>query len=241
MKIRIDAVSDVGCVRTNNEDMALILGEQLRDDKMKITFQPQDDERFAAVVADGMGGYERGEEASAMATESFEKFLNGLAPNLDDNAIVLALKQWCQQINADILAAAAGSGMGTTFTGILTYAGHPFVVNVGDSRTYRLRYDYLKQLTTDHSERQRRGDDSIPSNLIYNALGAEGTFMDVLQTKIVPGDKFIICSDGLTDMIGDEAIEKILSQGGDADALVAAAKEAGGLDNITVIIMEVAE
>ena len=114
------------------------------------------------------------------------------------------------------------------------------MVNIGDSRTYRLRYDYLKQLTTDHSERERMGDESVPSNLIYNALGAEGAFIDVLQTKIVAGDKFIVCSDGLTDMIGDEAIEKILSQGGDAEALVTAAKEAGGLDNITVIIMEVA-
>lgn len=241
MKIRIDAVSDVGCVRTNNEDMALIFGEQLRDDTMKITFELRDDERFTAIVADGMGGYERGEEASAMATESFEKFLNGLAPDLDDSAIVMALKKWCQQINAEILAAASGSGMGTTFTGILTYGGHVFVVNIGDSRTYRLRYDYLKQLTTDHSERERMGDESVPSNLIYNALGAEGAFIDVLQTKIVAGDKFIVCSDGLTDMIGDDTIEKVLAEGGDAEALVTAAKEAGGLDNITVIIMEVAE
>lgn len=239
MNIRIDAMSDVGCVRSNNEDMALVLGEQLRDDKTAMAFELQENERLTAIVADGMGGYERGEVASEMATGLFDAFLDGLPGGLDTNDMILELKRWCRETNLKILDAAAGTGMGCTFTGLFTYEGQAYIVNIGDSRTYRLRRDFMKQMTTDHSERNRQHDDTLPSNLIYNALGAEGAFIDVTPTRIVPGDKYIICSDGLSDMVDDETIERIAKNGGNAEALVEAAKQAGGEDNVTVVVMEV--
>ena len=239
MTIRIDAVSDVGCVRTNNEDMALVYGEQLRDDKMAMTFELPENGRLSAIVADGMGGYERGEVASEMATGLFDGFLEGLPEGLDTNDIVLKLKNWCRDTNQKILEAAAGTGMGCTFTGLFTYEGQAYIVNIGDSRTYRLRHDYLKQMTTDHSERNRQHDDTLPSNLIYNALGTEGAFIDITPTRIVTGDKFIICSDGLSDMVDNEKIEEMVMNSCTAEALVDAAKQAGGLDNVTVIMVEV--
>lgn len=239
MNIRIDAMSDVGCVRSNNEDMALVLGEQLRDDKTAMAFELQENERLTAIVADGMGGYERGEVASEMATGLFDAFLDGLPGGLDTNDMILELKRWCRETNQKILDAAAGTGMGCTFTGLFTYEGQAYIVNIGDSRTYRLRRDFMKQMTTDHSERNRQHDDTLPSNLIYNALGAEGAFIDVTPTRIVPGDKYIICSDGLSDMVDDETIERIAKNGGNAEALVEAAKQAGGEDNVTVVVMEV--
>lgn len=239
MNIRIDAMSDVGYVRSNNEDMALVLGEQLRDDKTAMAFELQENERLTAIVADGMGGYERGEVASEMATGLFDAFLDGLPGGLDTNDMILELKRWCRETNQKILDAAAGTGMGCTFTGLFTYEGQAYIVNIGDSRTYRLRRDFMKQMTTDHSERNRQHDDTLPSNLIYNALGAEGAFIDVTPTRIVPGDKYIICSDGLSDMVDDETIERIAKNGGNAEALVEAAKQAGGEDNVTVVVMEV--
>lgn len=239
MIIRIDAVSDVGLVRSNNEDMALVQGGQLRDEKVMLVCELPEQGCFSAIVADGIGGYDKGEVASEMATNSFDHFLNKLPEGKEANDIILALKQWCQQTNADILAAAAGSGMGCTLTGIFTYWGMAFLVNIGDSRTYRYRNEYLKQMTNDHSERNRTDDDSVPSNLIYNALGVPEAFIDVQQTKLIEGDIFLICSDGLTDMITDEEIECILARGGGAEDLVQAAKNAGGLDNITVIVLNV--
>lgn len=241
MTIRIDAVSDVGCVRTNNEDMALVYGEQIRDDKMTMSFELQDDGRLTAIVSDGMGGYERGEVASEMATGLFDGFLDGLPEGLDTNDLVIELKRWCRETNGKILEAAQGTGMGCTFTGLFTYEGQAYIINIGDSRTYRLRRDFLKQMTTDHSERNRQHDESLPSNLIYNALGAEGAFIDVTPTRIVAGDKFVICSDGLSDMVDNDKIEQMVKDGCNAEALVDAAKQAGGLDNVTVIMVEVSE
>lgn len=240
MKIRYDVISDVGCVRTNNEDMALVFGEQIRDSSASFAFDMPENMRFSAIVADGMGGYEGGEIASAMATRSFDEFLNGLPEGLDQNDVVMELKQWIKNINEEIISAAGGSGMGCTFCGIFTYEEKAFVINVGDSRMYRIRYDLFKQITTDHSERNRKGDMSIPSNIIYNALGVPGAFVDVIPTKMIAGDKYIICSDGLSDMVEDETIAAILKSGGDITRqLVTAALNAGGKDNVTVIYIEI--
>lgn len=239
MTIRIDAVSDVGCVRLNNEDMALVYGEQLRDDKMAMAFELPENGRMTAIVSDGMGGYDRGEVASEMATGLFDAFLDALPEGLQVDEVVMELKRWCRETNGKIMDAADGTGMGCTFTGLFTYGEQAFIVNIGDSRTYRLRHDFLKQMTTDHSERERRQDDSIPSNLIYNALGAKDTFIDVIPTRMVEGDKFLVCSDGLSDMIDNDTIERMMMDGCNAQALVDAAKEAGGLDNVTVVMVEV--
>jgi len=240
--MRCNAISDVGCVRSNNEDMALLLGQQIRDDDFSLSFELTDDSRLTAIVADGMGGYENGEMASQMATESFDTFINDLPDGLDANSLVKAIKQWVDKTNQEIINMACGSNMGCTFCGLMTYNGNAYVLNIGDSRIYRLRNDLLKHLTTDHSERTRLHDDTIPSNLIYNALGVEGAFIDITPTRIIDDDIFLICSDGLTDMVDDATIETILQAPGDkARQLVDAAKKAGGDDNITVILLELSE
>lgn len=243
MTIRYDVVSDVGCQRTNNEDMALAFNEQVRDSSYNIEFEMPENCRINAIVADGMGGYEHGEVASKMTTNSFIQFLQNLPPGMDSDQIMLALKDWTKVINNDIITAAQGSGMGSTLTGIFTYEDDAYVVNIGDSRTYRRRCEVFKQITTDHSERNRTGDSSVASNLIYNALGVPTAFIDVTHMYLVPDDLFLICSDGLTDMVSDEEIERILKDPdtGTASALVEAAKRAGGEDNITVILLRVSE
>lgn len=243
MKIKCDVISDKGLVRTNNEDMALLFGEQIRDSSFSITCDIPAEVRFTAIVADGMGGLANGEVASQMATTSFDQFLLQLPTGLDENAVIMKLKEWTRDIHKEIknAAIAAGASMGTTLCGLFTYDGSVFVINIGDSRIYRWRYEFLKQLTTDHSERERLQDDSIPSNIIYNALGAtDDAFIDVIPTKIISDDRFIICSDGLSDMVDDEILETIISSDNPtARACIDAAYNAGAHDNVTVILLEV--
>ena len=198
MRIRCDVVCETGKVRDNNEDMALVFGEQVRDSALSFTCDVEDTTRFVAAVADGMGGHADGEVASAMATGSFNDFLAALPDGLDAEEVVKAVKQW-------------GVGL-------------------------------FKQLTIDHSERVRQNDPAIPSNLIYNALGLDNVFVDVTPTRMVNGDKYLICSDGLTDMVeGAEIGRQIRVEDCSARRLVEAALAAGGADNVTVVLLEVGD
>lgn len=238
MKLEYEAISNVGLHRTGNEDMALVMGQTLRDDRDCFSFELNEKVHLAAIVADGLGGHEAGEVASKMACESFRDFVETLPEALGENELILRVKDWVRTANASILAAAEGNGMGCTFTGLLLYEGKALVLNIGDSRTYRYRYETLKPLTTDHSERLRTGDMSIPSSTIYNCLGLEGAFIDVSLTRIVVGDEFVVCSDGLSDLVSDEALCGLLAHGASAQQLVDAALSAGGWDNVTVILLK---
>lgn len=247
MKIKYDAVSHVGSVRANNEDMALVFGAFLRDDAQRSMVPMKQRPRFSALVADGMGGYGGGEIASEMTLRSFDDFLTGLPVGLDADAVKAAVKDWFRNNNAAVMARAASdpdlARMGTTLTGIFTYGPCEFMINTGDSRVYRRRYDVLRQITTDHSERERLGDPTVASNLIYNAIGIPEAFIDVIcltyELPVVDGDTYLICSDGLSDMIDDSHIDSILASGGNASALVEAAIEAGGRDNCTVVLLNI--
>lgn len=247
MKIRYDAISDVGRMRANNEDMALVFGAFIRDDAQSSMVPMDRRPRFTALVADGMGGYGGGEIASAMALASFNEFLAALPDGLSVREVQQAVRDWMRTIQDDVLAKAATdhelTNMGTTLTGLFTYGPYDFMINAGDSRVYRWRYDSLRQLTIDHSERQRTGNPLVPSNLIYNAIGVPGAFVDITclsnDMPVIDGDIYIICSDGLCDMIDDAAISAILADGGGARRLVEAALEAGGADNCTVVMLHV--
>ena len=242
MKVKCEVISDVGLVRSNNEDMALLLGEKIRDSSLSITCDLEPDNRFSAIVADGMGGYENGEVASQLAIDSFDSFLTQLPVGLSLNDLIIKLKEWTREINQSIIESGNGSGMGCTLCGIFTYQNEPYVVNIGDSRTYRYRYDFLKQITTDHSERNRLGDESIPSNIIYNALGIPTAFIDVIKTKFVKNDKYIICSDGLSDMVDDDKIGAVMgSDHPTTRRLLDLAYQAGAKDNVTIIYLEILE
>ncbi len=235
MRIRYEAVSHVGAVRTRNEDMAYIGGQTLRDDSDSFEFQvPDRGMKFGAVVCDGLGGRADGDRASRMACELFEAFVDELPEWLDANELIHRIKHWFQSANEAILAAASGNGMATTMTGLLLYYDQAYLLNSGDSRVYRLRYENFRQLTKDHSERERMGDASVPSNLMYNCLGISDAFIDVTPTRVVPGDRYVICSDGLSDYVAEEKIER------DSDNvrnLLRDALEEGAPDNVTIIVI----
>lgn len=247
MKINYSAVSNVGAVRSVNEDMALIFGLALRDDETSSMVNVDKETRFAAVIADGMGGYEGGEVASEMAVKGFDDFLMNLDVETDPLEVMMAVKQWFDRENIMILNAAEADvtlqQMGTTLTGIFSYNGCFYLINCGDSRVYRFRDGFLRQLTTDHSERERLGDSTVPSNLIYNAMGRIGAFIDVEafdnKFPMRGSDRYLICSDGLSDMLSDETIAGVLRNNGTPQDLVDAAIEAGGSDNVTVILLTV--
>lgn len=240
MRITYDAVSNMGLRRTNNEDMALVMGQAVRDGADTFSFQQTTPPAtFAAVVCDGLGGYEGGEVASEMACDALRDFLDTLPRGLDAQTLIGQIKSWADQTNRAILHAAAGNQMGCTLTGLLLYEDLALLLNAGDSRTYRLRYDTLKQLTTDHSERLRTGDMSIPSSVIYNCLGLNGAFIDITPTRVIAGDRFVICSDGLSDLVDDDTILNTLNDhDAAAQPLVDAALAAGGTDNVTVVTLK---
>jgi serine/threonine protein phosphatase PrpC len=232
-------VTDAGKVRQNNED-ALLVGEG------------EDETLF--VVADGIGGFEAGEVASSLAVE----VLKGLRPDK-------SFKTAIAEANRRILAAGRGdeklSGMGTTVVAI-RFGGtqrEPLaeVAHVGDSRAYLVRGGEMNAITEDHSlvaELVRSGDltrdqaaEHPQKNLITRALGAdEEVNVDTTVLPIEAGDRVLLCSDGLSDMVPEARISEILLESPEdperaARGLLAAALDAGGNDNITVIVVDVKE
>ena len=232
-------LTDPGKVRKNNED-SLLVGEG-RDETL-------------FVVADGIGGFEAGEVASSIAVDVLKDV--GSSDSLED-AI--------GEANRRILAAARGDerfhGMGTTVVA-MRFGGtgeEPVaqISHVGDSRAYLLRDGELKPVTEDHSlvaELVRSGDltraqasEHPQKNLITRALGAEEEVdVDTVVLPVEPGDRLLLCSDGLSDMVPEPGMLEILTSHQEdpekaARALVVAALEAGGADNITVVVVDVRE
>lgn len=244
MQYSFYALSDPGQVRANNEDAFVF-----------------DDSVGLAVLADGMGGYNAGEVASNMATTLIK---TALSPRLALNGKALAPAHVAQAIGASVEAVnrqildesisnAHYAGMGTTvvvgvFQGTKLVLGH-----VGDSRCYRLRGRSLKQITKDHSMLQEQVDAGFLTpeqaavapgkNLLTRALGVEEVVnVDVHVHVVQEGDLFLMCSDGLSDMIGDSEISEVLCGGlplvDMAQELVKQANANGGRDNVTVLLVK---
>jgi len=205
------------------------------------------------VVADGMGGAQAGEVASLTAIQAFQPGLpDGPADEAIERMIAVANRNIYDQAHADSSLA----GMGTTITVAAVEADSEQVVigHVGDSRAYRLRDGIIQRLTKDHSlveEMRRRGqiteeqaEDHPQRSIITRALGPEPEVLaDLARIPSEPGDVFLLCSDGLTTMIGDEKIRDIMVGATNLDAaartLVEEANRAGGRDNITVVVFQV--
>jgi serine/threonine protein phosphatase PrpC len=205
-------------------------------------------------IADGMGGAQAGELASRLAAAEVGR---SEASGLSGGDRVLAL---IEAANRSVYERAAGdqsvSGMGTTMTVALVEDDQVWVGHVGDSRAYLLRDGALEQVTEDHSlvaELVRSGrltpdeaGDHPHRSVITRALGTDpDVAVDVMPVPTQPGDVFVLCSDGLTSMVDDDAILRLLEQHREdldaaARALVDKANEAGGEDNITVVLFEVA-
>jgi PPM family protein phosphatase len=237
MRLVFAAATDVGRMRTNNEDSYL-------------SSQP------VAAVADGMGGHSAGEVASAIAIEELAA-LRGRGPWENETAATDDLKQAILRANRRIREMAASdrklNGMGTTLVALLEDGDMVHVANVGDSRGYLLRQGELSQVTVDHSLVQELVDDGRLSpedaerhpqrSVITRALGIDPEVeFDLFTYKLQVGDRLLLCSDGLSDVVEPAQIRKILlrvpSAQRAARELIGVANEQGGPDNITVIVVD---
>ncbi|HTB91955.1 MAG TPA: Stp1/IreP family PP2C-type Ser/Thr phosphatase [Candidatus Sulfotelmatobacter sp.] len=249
MQIVSSGLSDVGRVRTNNEDSFRIV-EALN----------------LFILSDGMGGEAHGEVASAMAVDVINKFC--ASEKEDSGATVLdeapssissqtrRLKQAVAQANFQIFQSAQKNpeqrGMGATITVLWLKETLLSIAHVGDSRAYLLRNGNLQQLTNDHSlvaEQVRRGlitpqqaEESEMQSVLLRALGAHPEVeIDVDEVEIVPRDVLLLCSDGLTRMVTEPEIAGALQAetvpSASAERLIALANENGGIDNVTVIVV----
>ncbi|HEY2861775.1 MAG TPA: Stp1/IreP family PP2C-type Ser/Thr phosphatase [Terracidiphilus sp.] len=231
------AITDRGRKRSSNEDA---FGYSI--------------EHGIYVVCDGMGGAAAGEVASSVAVEEVLRLLAGRAPGsplpkIAEDAIIAA--------NLAIFERARRNprlnGMGTTLVSLLVEETRVWVLNVGDSRCYRLRQGCLEQLTLDHSlveEQVRMGrmspHEALRSplrNVITRALGTQSSVTpDCFQFEVQAGDLFLLCSDGLTRELKDATIQSLLLSGFSLEErsanLVEAANKAGGRDNITCVLVQ---
>ena len=247
MRIRIKAISDKGCVRENNEDMVLVGKKVLRDDRLQSFLEiGEEGSIFMMAVADGMGGANAGEVASQIVLESLKDGINRLPLGLDGAALKNWINSLCKAIHQEIVQEGINDpekrGMGTTLAGLLYYEGCLLAINAGDSRIYRFRNGTLRQISRDHSLRELSGNRDAPGNVIVNSFGGGNAFyvdVEPAGNKVLDGDVFLLCSDGVSDMLSDEEIEDILAEDGSEDALLEAAKNRGGEDNISYVMSKV--
>jgi protein phosphatase len=243
MKVEIDALCQKGLVRDNNEDALSVGGFILRDNVTNITVDTPEEGSFYLLVSDGMGGHDDGEEAS-------EFTLNEIKKKFDDKMIGAEtfeddMRDITNAISMELNRMAAEKGqqlpMGCTLTGLVWHYGRIWLVNAGDSRTYRYRNGMLRQLTIDETERGITGDPNADKFLL-NCIGAgqQGrlTIID-MEGKLLEDDMVLVCSDGLTDMVTDEQLEEALAETPTAADLYRLACEGGGVDNVSVILARI--
>lgn len=239
MNCSFTGLTDPGLLRTVNQDDYYI----------------DPDGRFF-VVADGMGGHAGGQEASQIATEVIQRYLGkhwqSALPS--DALLIGAIDEANQAILDDQQSHPERSDMGTTAVVVMFRQEQPWFTHVGDSRLYRFRASQLEQITDDHTwvARAMKAGDITPEqarihpwrHVLSQCLGRKDLPpVEVEPLDVKPGDRLLLCSDGLTEELSDEMITSFLhpSLSGDQAAakLVEAAKEQGGRDNITVVIVEV--
>ncbi|GMW00467.1 MAG: hypothetical protein AMXMBFR84_16040 [Candidatus Hydrogenedentota bacterium] len=244
--IECHLLSDVGKKRGHNEDGCVVCAPE----ESRIAT----DKGYLFAVADGMGGVSGGEFASRLALQTLiDEYYSR-----QTSSIPIRLKEAVEQANRRIFEEAENHpeyyGMGTTISALLVHGENAYIAQVGDSRVYLLRPDSaIWQITDDHSlvaEQVRNGYISEEEarnhslkNLITRAVGTkEAVKVDLFTTKLRKGDRLLICSDGLSNVVDDAQMTKSLSgnslQGG-ARMLVGRALEAGGPDNITAVVLEV--
>lgn len=236
--------TDPGLARDNNED--------------SVTF---DESVRLGILADGMGGYNAGEIASGMATTFIKselgRWLSQAGRNANPREVRRAMEICVDNANRSIFNAANSnpqySGMGTTLVVGCFQDGKLMLGHIGDSRCYRLRGAELAQITRDHSLLQEQMDaglitpeqaaTSTNKNLVTRALGVEdAVLLDVNEHKVETGDLYLFCSDGLSDMLDDQSIARILATDAGLEQKVAqlvdAANANGGRDNISVLLAQ---
>ncbi len=252
MKLEASAWTDAGPVRENNEDSFLV-----------------DEDAGLFVVADGMGGHAAGEVASRVAVDTLRELLHGgsdpdetrLDRDVRDPADVLrerlryAMNQASARIRREAMDNPIYTGMGTTVCVLLVEGDAAHVAHVGDSRVYLLRDGRISRLTRDHTVVQQEIDAGrltpemarvvAHRNYLTQSVGYHGPVEPDTATRVIlPGDVFLLCSDGLTDPLDDPKIADICMKTDAhdlAETLVNAAIAGGGEDNITVVIVRIAD
>jgi protein phosphatase len=249
--VDIFGATDPGCVRLNNED--------------NFVFDP---ELGLLIVADGMGGHNSGEVAAELATREIHKYarqmIGGQKPIVPEGG-TKGLSVRGQQLEFMVRSANTiiyekgrafpkDAGMGTTVVAALISGSSVTVAHVGDSRLYLWRRGDLAQLTEDHSlvgEQVRRGqitaEEAVRSNLqniLTRALGADGKVdVDVSEHMLMPGDVVLLATDGLSKMVPDSEVSRVIGAEVEpkkiVDALIAKSRDAGGIDNVTVVAARV--
>lgn len=260
-------VTDTGRVRTSNEDQFLI-AELTKAMRVWQTSLPErkaqfgDERGHLFMVADGMGGHLAGEHASALAVLAIEQFtLNTFKWFFDTNApdaqrVLAQFQTALQQADASIVEKAAEDpalrGMGTTVTMAYQLDAQLCIVHVGDSRAYVYRNGVLHQLTRDHTMvadmvragtlRQEDVGGHRLRHVVTNIVGGQeaGLFVEAHAVELQAGDRMLLCSDGLSEMVPNDAIAAALGTVSDPEAackrLLYEANQAGGRDNITIVI-----
>lgn len=250
-KIAFAGKTDRGVVRDHNEDALAF-----------------DEDMGLAIVADGMGGYRAGEVASAIAVKSVIEWaqqhlaaVRGGPEDLETGFTpeTMLLQDAIRHANHVIFRASQTqpqcAGMGTTVVACLFHDDRVSIAHVGDSRLYRLRAGQMEQVTTDHSllaELVARGfytpeeaRQSLNKNLVTRALGIEkGVEVTLAEEPVLPGDIYLLCSDGLSDMVEDSDIGLTISNFGAnlhaaTEQLVQHANDNGGRDNVTALLVQV--
>lgn len=240
MELDIQAICNKGLVRSNNEDAISVGGFFLRDESASLKVDTSQDGYFFLLVCDGMGGHDNGEEASEYALGALKEKL--ASREVSPDSFEDDFRRVAYGVSSELNGLAASRGqvrpMGCTLTGVVWYYGKTWLLNAGDSRTYRFRNGILRQLTTDDTDRGITGDPDA-SKLLHNCLGGgcRGHLaIEDIDDKLLEGDILLICSDGLCDMVPDEDIEEALSGGLGADDLLRMAYDGGGTDNISIIV-----
>lgn len=264
LRMTAAGLTDTGRVRTRNEDSFLVAElKRALDVVGSSVAQPEtlfsEARAHLLVVADGMGGHQGGDEASRLAVVTVEEVLLNASPSLfplPGEDVPGELKEALRAADARLFEVAAQrpelEGMGTTITAAYVVGSTMYVVHAGDSRAYLYRQGVLEQVTRDHTlvgELVRHGVLSAEEarlhamrNIVTNAAGGRerGLEAETHRRRLEPGDVVLLCTDGLTEMLPDPDIARLLDDGREPERvcqrLLAAANARGGRDNVTCVV-----
>ena len=249
VQLHVTAFTHVGAVRANNED-TIAVGDWITSRSMPAPVTTTHDIAgpLICLVADGMGGHAAGDVASRAVAERLSRRAGEVR---DEGAIAAVLHEANHELFGLMSESPVWYGMGTTVAGVVVRPSRAIVFNVGDSRVYRIEPGALVQLSTDDTPGPKLPDGrtaAYTSSIITQVLGGYGSERPgeriephVLSEPLKDGARYLICSDGLTDLLDQAAIEQLLDEDdrASAQALFAAAMAQGGDDNVSLILLRI--